>query len=327
MKNCIFLKPIQFLVLIAFIIPVELFSQHQQEFEKYKQEREKAMAKYAKEQTDMLKSFEEMYRISFAKYASEMAKLYMDDLLKLEQMAHRFKLEKDFTNAKVVEEEIKQEVEIIEVIVKNNTAPVNNALKPINELIAVKEIQATVNLSKTKPEKKEEVFLEKIKEQVQKENPKKQELLLAKTEAAKASLETTKNNMPVLFPVTKKYPITSKFGPRKHPVYKKMKKHQGVDINCPSNSKVIAAADGKVIQVKHGTTGYGKMIIVQHENGYSTLYAHLNSTLVKIGTQVKQGDLIGMSGNTGTSTSAHLHYEVRYQHVPLDPEKFISQKL
>ena len=104
--------------------------------------------------------------------------------------------------------------------------------------------------------------------------------------------------------------ISSKYGRRRDPFTKKSIFHRGIDIACHNNSKVKASAGGKVIH-REWLGGYGHTIIIQHQNGYQTLYGHLNSYKVKKGARVKQGQLIALSGSTGRSTGPHLHFEVR----------------
>ena len=89
--------------------------------------------------------------------------------------------------------------------------------------------------------------------------------------------------------------------------------YNGVDIGAPEGTAVYAAAAGEVIISKSGAWngGYGNYIVIKHSNGVETLYAHLSSNAVSVGTWVNQGDLIGGVGSTGKSTGQHLHFEVR----------------
>lgn len=110
---------------------------------------------------------------------------------------------------------------------------------------------------------------------------------------------------------------TSKYNPnRKHPVTKKIQKHAGVDLVDTKISKapILATASGTVRLVKDtGKTGYGKYVIITHNIGgqmYESVYAHLSAFNVKLGQKVKQGDKIGVMGNTGIGTGIHLHFEL-----------------
>ena len=103
--------------------------------------------------------------------------------------------------------------------------------------------------------------------------------------------------------------VVSGFGLRRDPFENKIKFHKGIDIACKMNSNVVASAKGKVIFIGY-KSGYGKTIIIEHINGYRTLYGHLNAMLVKKNAVVQQGQKIALSGNTGRSTGPHLHFEV-----------------
>ena len=87
--------------------------------------------------------------------------------------------------------------------------------------------------------------------------------------------------------------------------------HTGVDIEGDYSSPIYAAASGSVIYAAYDLSGYGLRIIINHGNGYETLYAHASKIFVHTGDKVKQGQTIAMVGSTGRSTGTHLHYEVR----------------
>jgi murein DD-endopeptidase MepM/ murein hydrolase activator NlpD len=112
--------------------------------------------------------------------------------------------------------------------------------------------------------------------------------------------------------------ITSGFGWRTHPVLRTRRFHTGIDIASPWNAPVRAARSG-IVHFVGWMVGYGQLIIVDHENGLQTIYAHLSKTLVQAGTRVAQGQLIGRVGSTGWSTGPHLFFEIRRYGVPVDP--------
>lgn len=114
--------------------------------------------------------------------------------------------------------------------------------------------------------------------------------------------------------------ISSAFGRRAHPVYHKIREHKGIDYCAPAGTPVQATADAKVVFV--GTRGgYGKVIELQHGARYSTLYAHLSrfEKKISVGTEIKQGQIIGYVGRTGLATGDHLHYEFRIDGIHRDP--------
>ncbi len=94
--------------------------------------------------------------------------------------------------------------------------------------------------------------------------------------------------------------------------------HTGIDIAVAYGTPVQATADGIVLG-SGWQPGYGWCVLLQHENGYNTLYAHLSALEVARGQVVRQGDVVGMSGSSGTSTGPHLHYEVWHDGQLLDP--------
>ena len=127
------------------------------------------------------------------------------------------------------------------------------------------------------------------------------------------------------------YPnITSPFGWRIHPVYNTKKFHSGIDIGGSYGVPIMAAGAGVVILVSKpvqgqntGGSGYGNYCIIDHGGGFTTLYGHCRSVYVKSGQKVKSGQRIGEMGSTGTSTGAHLHFEVRKNGSPVNPERYL----
>jgi len=111
-----------------------------------------------------------------------------------------------------------------------------------------------------------------------------------------------------VYPVQSKY-ITSQYGMRKDPISGALNFHTGLDLRADIGTTVMAALDG-VVSVTAENWLYGKHIIISHDNGYKTLYGHLNSFSVKQGERVARGKKIGESGNTGYSTGPHLHFTI-----------------
>ncbi len=119
--------------------------------------------------------------------------------------------------------------------------------------------------------------------------------------------------------------ITSRFGTRPHPIYGYISTHRGTDIACPTGTEVYAANSGTVIiATRHSQ--YGNYIIIDHGGKIATLYAHNSKLLVKVGQEVKRGQVIAKSGSTGMSTGPHLHFEVRINGVPVNAEPYLKGK-
>lgn len=110
---------------------------------------------------------------------------------------------------------------------------------------------------------------------------------------------------------------TSKFG------FRKYRYHLGVDIDLETGDSVVSCFDGKVRIAQYSKT-YGNVVVVRHENGLETYYAHLSKIDVKIGQDVKAGELLGLGGNTGHSHGSHLHFETRFRGQPFDPNMIID---
>ncbi len=121
--------------------------------------------------------------------------------------------------------------------------------------------------------------------------------------------------------------ISSYFGYRTDPFYKVKKLHEGVDFSTPAGTDVFATGDGVVETVEKSYYGYGNTVIINHGFGYKTVYSHLSAFKVKQGEKIKRGQLIAKTGNTGKSTSPHLHYEVRKNNVPINPIHFFFNDL
>jgi murein DD-endopeptidase MepM/ murein hydrolase activator NlpD len=114
------------------------------------------------------------------------------------------------------------------------------------------------------------------------------------------------------------------FGHRSDPFSGEGAMHTGVDISAPMGTGVKATADGIVIHA-NWYFGYGRCVIVDHGNGYQTLYGHLSSVDVIEGQEIRQNEVVGRVGNSGHSTGPHLHYEVRVHSTPVNPYRFLAQ--
>jgi len=115
--------------------------------------------------------------------------------------------------------------------------------------------------------------------------------------------------------------ITDGFGRRRHPIYRRIMDHHGIDLAANRGTPVFATGDGYVTFT--GTNGgYGLFVAINHKYGFDTKYGHLQKIYVRRGQFVKRGDKIGEVGNTGISTAPHLHYEVHYKTKPVNPTDY-----
>ncbi len=130
-------------------------------------------------------------------------------------------------------------------------------------------------------------------------------------------------SIPVRKPVLGEGEIVSGFGVRIDPFLSRPAMHTGLDFRAEIGDPILVTANGTVT-VAGWTGGYGKMVEVDHGNGFATRYGHMSEIDVKVGQQVKLGQTLGKVGTTGRSTGPHLHYETRIDGEPVDPQKFLS---
>ena len=126
-----------------------------------------------------------------------------------------------------------------------------------------------------------------------------------------------------LWPVASYVYVSSRFGLRVHPITGQTKSHTGIDI-ASNQGTAVYASDGGSVTLAGWNGGYGNCIMIDHGNGYVTLYGHLSSISVSVGQTVSQGTTIGAVGSTGNSTGPHLHFEVLKNGTRIDPEQFFS---
>ena len=138
-----------------------------------------------------------------------------------------------------------------------------------------------------------------------------------------AAIHRALQNVPLSSPLVVGRRFTSGFGIRRDPINGKYSRHNGIDFAAPWASPVTATADG-VVHFAGTRTGFGRVVEINHGNGFITRYAHLNRTSVKTGQKVNLHDKIGELGNSGRSTGPHVHYEVLFKGKPLNPRRFIE---
>lgn len=149
------------------------------------------------------------------------------------------------------------------------------------------------------------------------------------TDSLLAMSADTLRCIPSIMPV-RNFPlgnVGASVGRKMHPFYKKVVYHGGLDLVAPAGVEVVATADGTVESVERAMKLQGTRIIIDHGNGYKTVYAHLSDVLVRRGQKVGRGDIIARTGNSGTSFAPHLHYEVQKDGQQMDPLCFINGEM
>jgi len=119
-------------------------------------------------------------------------------------------------------------------------------------------------------------------------------------------------------------PIVSRFGIRDSPIDGVRRLHPGIDLAIPSGTTVRASKAGTVVRAGWDTV-YGQVVVIDHQDGYQSLYAHASVLKVGIGQAVQQGQVVALSGSTGYSTGPHLHFEIHYRGTPVDPLLVLTQ--
>ncbi len=137
------------------------------------------------------------------------------------------------------------------------------------------------------------------------------------------------NNVPSIQPIINSdlTLLTASYGQRIHPFYKTLTYHRGVDYTVPEGTRVFATADGTVKEINQRRTSTGMRLVISHGNGYETVYQHLSKINVRKGQSVKRGDIVALTGNTGLSLLPHLHYEIIYNGMHVDPVHYFFGEL
>lgn len=175
-------------------------------------------------------------------------------------------------------------------------------------------LQAAKELERSQKEIQSKIsFLLNKKKQMEEERK-------ASSTASRPSVDYFKPGSKLAWPVRGR--VTSRFGTRVHPVFKTKIMHTGIDIDAKRGDPVKAAESGEVLYAGW-LRGYGQIIILDHGAQLTTVYAHLDASLVDEGEKVKNGQVIGKVGSTGVATGAHLHFEVRVDGEARDPMKYL----
>jgi len=125
-------------------------------------------------------------------------------------------------------------------------------------------------------------------------------------------------DVPDRWPLKNECEVLSRFGPRG----RRGKLHAGFDIRAKMRTPVYSTADGLVVAAENGGA-YGKVLVVDHGGGISSVYSHLDERQAQVGQEVKAGEQIALSGRSGNATTPHLHYEIRINGRPVSPEKYL----
>ena len=133
---------------------------------------------------------------------------------------------------------------------------------------------------------------------------------------------SAQENEGFLCPLRIRSTVTSGYGYRRHPISRKMKFHHGIDLRVRPRTSVYATRSGKVIRAGwYG--GYGNLVVIKHDDDYTTRYGHLSKIRVKVGQHVNRQQIIGLSGSSGHTTGPHLHFEIRRKGDSVDASRYI----
>ena len=197
----------------------------------------------------------------------------------------------------------------------NKIEKITNRLKGIQSEISKQKSAQKQVLNKLRNER---IVYEESERQLERESVK---LVYKITELSGQKLDNPDATGSFTYPV--KARITSPFGPRRHPIFGVRSMHSGIDLAAPRGTPIKASEGGLVIY-SGWYGGYGRVVILDHSKGYTTLYAHLDRIAVKVGQRIKQGKTVGYEGATGYATGPHLHFEVRSKGKPQNPIYYLQ---
>ena len=234
-------------------------------------------------------------------------------------------------NIYIVQEVVKQDKQMLNDLENNK-----NEIKDKKEILDKNKEEEKVIKDELVKDKenldKDKIELKKLKEELVKEEEELEEKL-QKIAAQKAATSSDSNNLAnsnssstVIsngsWPVPGYSRVSSPFGYRIHPVLGIKKLHTGIDIPAPTGTPTVAVSSGTVIY--SGVQGsYGNTVMIQHDNGLVSLYAHNSSLVVNVGDKVKKGQVVAKIGSTGRSTGPHLHFEIRVNGTAQNPLNYL----
>lgn len=205
--------------------------------------------------------------------------------------------------AKADQEEQKADLLLVQAELESQVAEADALLdKLAQDIDAAKELQ-----------QQEEAAAKKIQDDI-----KKAEAALKKQQSGQV-----KGTGTFAWPTPSCYIVTRPYGRQKHPIYRDIRMHYGIDIGAKYGANIIASDSGTVI-ISAYSSSYGHYIVLSHGNGKTTLYAHMSTRIAKVGAKVSKGDTIGKVGSTGASTGPHLHFEITIDGASVDPLSYFS---
>lgn len=188
--------------------------------------------------------------------------------------------------------------------------------------IPVKEVKHEKMTYKTLVEKSDDLFFGEV--QTQSQDFEGVDLVIADADMSdELTVEMVNFGSRLAWPVPGYERLSSHFGHRSSPGGIGSTNHQGIDIPAPTGTPIIAVKEGTV-KTAGPSGGYGNCVVIDHENGYETLYGHMSQITCNAGDKVKPGDVIGKIGSTGNSTGPHLHFGILKNGVYVDPEPYLT---
>ena len=273
-------------------------------------------------------------------FLERVVSIYKSEQLKLIEFLFSSKDLIDVTDTSFYFDQIiKGDIDLINKIKKEHEVLENERKKLKKQTKDIEKIQKDISDEEVNLEikkKKQTAFISKLESQISKIEAQNKELAKSSKEITKFILNDGKQTKEFYGTGTFIKPvrgwISSKFGYRKHPIFKRRIKHNGIDIAAPRGYKIKASDSGVVIVAgeKPQYKGYGKIVVIDHgrrKDGklLSTFYAHQSRILVKKGAFVRKGDEIGWVGSSGYATGPHLHFEVRVDGVPQNPLNYMTR--
>ena len=222
----------------------------------------------------------------------------------LEQAKDEMDLEKEYLETK--EAELLEQLEEAHALIKNMEQDIEKE-KQLREMVIAEEADTQRKINAAVAELARQQELERQRRLREQQN---------RSSSAGSGGGAVTGTGELMWPTSGS--VTSEFGVRRHPVFRDMRQHNGIDIGAPHGTTVVAADSGSVI-ISAYNSSYGNYIVISHGNGMTTLYAHLSSRSVSVGANVSKGQQIGLVGSTGISTGPHLHFEVSINGVRVNP--------